>query len=107
MDYQVELAAEAAREVEAIVSRIWKDAPLEAVRWQERLQAQWNLLTYLPGRFALAAESEVAPCPVRQLIFGKYRILYSIRASKVFVLAVRHGHRLPITAAELRRRLEP
>lgn len=79
MDYQVEFAAKAAREIEAIVSRIWCDAPLEAVRWQEELQDRLNSLTFKPERFALAAESELAPCPVRQIFLGKYRILYTVK----------------------------
>ena len=107
MDYQVELALEATREIEVIVSRIWRDAPLEAVRWQDELQGKLDSLLFMPERFALAAESEVAPCAVRQLFLGKYRILYTVREQKVFILAVRHGHRLPMPVAEIRRRLKP
>lgn len=107
MDYQVEFAAKATREIESIVSRIWRDAPLEAVRWQDDLQDQLNSLLFMPERFALAAESEVAPCPVRQLFLGKYRVLYTVKEQIVFVLGVRHGHRLPMPVAEIRRRLKP
>lgn len=105
MDYQVELATEAAREIEQIVSRIWQDAPLNAVRWQDELNEKLSLLTFLPDRFALAAESDCSPCPVRQIFLGKYRILYTIQDQNVFVLAVRHGHRLPMPVADIRRRL--
>jgi plasmid stabilization system protein ParE len=107
MDYQVELAFEATREIDRIVSRIWQDAPLDAVRWQDELAENLNLLTFLPERFALAAESERAPCSVRQIFLGKYRILYTVQEQRVLVLAIRHGHRLPMPVAEIRRRLKP
>ena len=106
MEFPVEFAAQAVNEIDRIVSRIWQDAPLNAVRWQEQLREKIQQLTFLPDRFALAAESLDAPIPVRQIFFGKYRVLYTIKEHTVFVLAVRHGHRLPVTLAEIRRRLE-
>ena len=104
MDYQVELAFEATREIDEIVSRIWQDAPLNAARWQDELTEKLNQLTYLPERFALAAESDVAPFSVRQLFLDKYRILDTVQGQSVLVLAVRQG---PMTLTEIRRRLTP
>lgn len=106
MDYPVEFAAQAVGEIDRIVARIWQDAPLNAVRWREQLQEKIQQLTFRPDRFALAAESLDAPIAVRQIFFGKYRILYTIKERTVFVLAVRHGHRLPMSLAELRQRLK-
>lgn len=38
---------------------------------------------------------------VRQLLYGRYRILYTLRGSVVFVLTVRHGARQFMTTEEL------
>jgi len=53
--------------------------------------------------FALAPENEFARCEVRQFLFGKFRILYTVRDAGVFVLTVRHGSRLFMTGEEIDR----
>lgn len=51
--------------------------------------------------FARAPEDEFARCEVRQLLFGKYRILYTIRADTAYLLTIRHGARLPMSGEEI------
>ena len=51
--------------------------------------------------FACAPENQDTKIEVRQLLYGRYRILYTVRGSVVFVLTVRHGARQLMTAEEL------
>ena len=76
---------------------------MNAVRWRRGLQDQLRRLTYMATSFPLAEENRDAPCEVRQTLFGKYRILDSVQAEVAFVLTIRHGHRLPMSADELHR----
>lgn len=55
----------------------------------------------MPGSFELAPESQDATIEVRQLLYGRYRILYTVRGSTVFVLTVRHGARQFMALEEL------
>ncbi len=40
---------------------------------------------------------------LRQIFYGRYRILYTIAGERVQVLTIRHAARLPMTAKEIRR----
>jgi plasmid stabilization system protein ParE len=46
-----------------------------------------------PLRCSLAAESVFFEEEIRQLIYGKYRILFTVEGKTVFVLRVRHSAR--------------
>jgi hypothetical protein len=38
---------------------------------------------------------------VRQFLFGKYRILYTIRDELTLILTIRHAARLPMSGQEI------
>ena len=105
MDFQVELSRRAASDIEEIFEYIAveSDAPMNAARWRQGLEIQLRRLTHLAGSMPLAEENRHAPCEVRQLLFGKFRILYTVQSKVAFVLTIRHGHRLPMSPAELNR----
>jgi len=52
-----------------------------------------NLLSKLPKRCVISPESEAFDVEVRQILYGNkpnmYRVLFSIREEKVFILRVR------------------
>lgn len=58
-----------------------------------------------PERCALAVEHDIFSEPVRQLLYGKskniYRVLFTIRDTKVFVLYVRHSSQAPLKLDDL------
>ena len=54
-----------------------------------------------PEAYTLAPESEAVPFEVRQKLYGKYRILFTIQGKRVIVLRVRHAARLPLPPDEL------
>ena len=105
MDFQVELSRRAASDIEEIFHfiEVESDAPMNAIRWRHGLEMQLRRLTYLASSMPFAEENRHAPCEVRQMLFGKYRILYTVQNETAFVLSIRHGHRRPISIAELNR----
>ena len=108
MAFQVELSRRATNDIEEIFHdiEVESDAPMNAARWRRGLEKQLLRLTFLAGSMPFAEENRHAPCEVRQMLFGKFRILYTVQSEVAFVLTIRHGHRLPISAAELNRILK-
>ena len=64
-----------------------------ALRWYEGLMKAFRSLEKNPLRCPLAPESASFEEEIRQLIYGKYRILFTVEGETVFVLRVRHGAR--------------
>lgn len=77
-------------------------SPLNAERWVERFLKRLKSLEQRPMRCRLAPESEaIEEAEVRQLLFGRFRILFTVSQRQVFILHVRHGSRLYATHEEL------
>ncbi len=64
-----------------------------ALRWYQGLLKAFRSLEQNPLRCPLAAESPFFEQQIRQLIYGKYRVLLTVEGETVFVLRVRHGAR--------------
>lgn len=64
-----------------------------ALRWYEGLMKAFRSLEKNPLRCSLAPESAFFGEEIRQLIYGKYRILFTVEGATVFVLRVRHAAR--------------
>jgi plasmid stabilization system protein ParE len=64
-----------------------------ALRWYEGLLKAFRSLEKNPLRCRLAPESAFFEEEIRQLVYGKYRILFTVEGETVFVLRVRHGAR--------------
>jgi plasmid stabilization system protein ParE len=64
-----------------------------ALRWYEGLLKTLGSLEKNPLRCRLAPENAVFEEEIRQLIYGKYRILFTVTSETVFVLRIRHGAR--------------
>lgn len=101
MAYRVELSSRAQRDIELAFEYIHSRAPLNAVRWREALRERLRSLDAAPERCGFAPENEVARADVRQLLFGKYRILYTVRERTVFIITIRHGARLFLSGEEI------
>jgi plasmid stabilization system protein ParE len=65
----------------------------EAQRWVRQLRsAVFEQLGALPKGFPFAPEDEEFPEEIRQIIVGRYRVLFWIKGRKVHVLHVRGAY---------------
>ncbi len=95
MAYRVELSPSTVDDIRTIVEYIARDSVESANQWRQQLFALLVRLASLPGSCSLAPENEYCEIEVRQLIFGQYRVLFTIQedVDQVYVLTVRHGAR--------------
>lgn len=108
MTYKVLLTPRAVSDADEATGYIKSFAPEAAARWFEGLSRAVLSLSEMPERCAPAPETHVLGVEMRQLLYGKrtgvYRIIFRIEtgaAPVVRVLAIRHGARLPLEAADL------
>jgi plasmid stabilization system protein ParE len=75
--------------VEEIARRIAEDRPRAAEAWVEEIFASVRRLEQFPesGRMV----PEVRRADVREVIQGKYRVLYRLESEQISVLTVRHS----------------
>ncbi len=101
MAYTVEFSARARQDIDAIVAYIQADSPVNATRWRQRLELKMSALRMMPEACGAAPESDRSRREVRQLLFGQYRVLFTIEDGTVFVLTIRHGARRFLAEDEL------
>jgi plasmid stabilization system protein ParE len=73
-------------------------SPENAVLWYLEIYGAMDSLRNFPARCGLALENRFFKEEIRQLICGKYRILFEIDGETVRVLHVRHSSRRPLKA---------
>ena len=97
--YAVEVTDTAMAAITAQVSYIAVDAqaPGNAQLWLEQIWDAVDSLDSYPQRAPLAEEAACVDYDVRQLVVGSHLQLFRINEEKraVFVVGLRHGHRLP------------
>lgn len=98
MKYDVHMSASAEADAREVYQYIAVRAPRAALRWFSQLEKAVASLEHLPARCARAPEAAALQEDVRQLVFGKYRILFTIHERVVHVLHIRHGARRPLTS---------
>ena len=91
MKYQVEFTNQAYAEVEFAYTWIEQVSPARATEWFNGLVDIVETLYSMPGRCPVAPESVEIGREIRQLIYGKYRLLIAIEGRTIFVLHIRHG----------------
>ena len=91
MKYKVEFTDQAGVEANQAYEWISKESPFGAAAWFNGLVDAVETLEAFPERCPLAPESEDVQREIRQLLYGKYRVLYFVHADSVFILHVRHG----------------
>ena len=71
--------------------RVW--GKKEAQRWARELRtAILTQLSLVPKGFPLAPEDNEFSEEIRQMIVGRYRVLFTVRKHKVHVLHIRGAH---------------
>jgi len=92
-DYRVEPTDKALADAGEAYFWISERSEGAALRWYEGLMKAFRSLEKNPLRCPLAPEGTFFEEEIRQLIYGKYRILFTVEGEMVFVLRVRHGAR--------------
>ena len=95
-DYAVIVEDPAITDVEEAYLHIKKEAPLSAERWFNRLFKAIYSLESMPFRCPLAPENDVFDEEIRHLIFGSYRIIFTVSHKAVYVLHIRRAARRPL-----------
>lgn len=80
-------------EMEEAYQWMAQHSPETAMLWYFDITAKIESLEKFPLRCSLAPENQFFPQEIRQLLFGKYRILFTVRDEFVHVLHVRHEAR--------------
>ena len=91
--YQVILTTPAQEDIEASYLwglRAW--GKTRAQKWVREIRSATKELATFPERGPLAPENDKAPEEIRQLLIGRYRVLFTIRGKKVYVLHVRGAY---------------
>ena len=102
MIYRIGFTSEAIADLDRMA--LWLNvhgSEAAANRWLTRLLKSLKSLERLPEIHPIAEDmSELAGFPVRETLFGKrpnvYRILYTVDADAVNVIAIRHAAQEPI-----------
>ena len=92
-DYRVEPTDKSLVDAGEAYFWISEQSESAALRWYEGLLKAFRSLEKNPLRCPLAPESAFFEEEIRQLIYGRYRILFTVEGEKVFVLRVRHSAR--------------
>jgi toxin ParE1/3/4 len=101
MKHRVLLTPQVKQDIGAAYLHIRADAPETARRWRIRLGELIHTLSYFPERHEIAAEARDSGVELRQMLYGNYRVLYSVDSDGVKVHGLRHGARLPLGPHEL------
>lgn len=101
MAYTIEFSNRSRRDLDEIVAYIQADSPIDATRWRQRLQQKMMSLLTMPEACGFAPENTASHHEIRQMLYGHYRVLFTIREQIVFILTIRHGARQFITEEEI------
>jgi plasmid stabilization system protein ParE len=100
MRFRIEFTDVADMEVEETFLWMLTRSPDQADQWQEGLEDAVDKLADFPRSGPLAPENDAFAIEVRQLLYGKYRVLYTLvdtdddgEEDTLRVLHVRHGAR--------------
>ena len=97
MTYRVVIEAPAQADIEEIFGWLAGDSLGRAERFYVGLVEAAERLKRFPKRCARAPESAVFLEEIRQLLFDRYRVLFTISGKSVHVLHVRHSARGSLT----------
>jgi len=89
--YNVIIPASVSEKIEDQALYIAMDKPEVALAWYEDLHEQISTLENFPERCPLAPENQYTDDEIRHLLFGDYRVLFSVVDQDVFVLEFKSG----------------
>ena len=89
--YKVEISPAAESDIEEITDHIARDSIIDALRWYELTKDVVATLAEMPERRPIAVENEAVDQEIRHLVFGNYRVLFTVVAESVQILHVRNA----------------
>ena len=99
--YEVIILPQAESNLQQYAEYIAKDSRSNAKRWLEKMREKIMSLDQFPEACPLAFENSSHERELRQLVSGRYRVIFYVDAKKVNVVSVRHGAQLPAKARSL------
>ena len=92
--FRVEITETAQSDVQEIFQYIAVDNQKAAINLIEEIERQIDSLEKFPARCPIIHESFELGVEYRHIIYGHYRTIFRVEASKVIILRVIHGARL-------------
>lgn len=93
MNYNVIIFPSAQKDIDQAYRWIVKHSPHTAAMWHSDLTEAIASLESFPYRCPLAREDPFFKDELRQLLCGKYRIVFTVKDEEVHILHVRHTAR--------------
>lgn len=106
MAFTVKLSSLATQHIEEAYLWIQETNPGDLNEWFNDITNALQSLKNLPYRCSRIPETDEFNQEIRQLIYEKYRIIFTIQDETVYVLAVRHTSRKPLKGEDLEGILE-
>ncbi len=92
--FQVEITATAQSDIQEIFHHVAADNQKAAVKLVLEIEKQIDSLEKFPARCPIIPESFELGVEYRHALYGHYRTIFRIEASRVIILRVIHGSRL-------------
>jgi len=89
--YKVEISPATENDLEQITDYVAGDSIIDALRWYELTKDAIATLAEMPERCPIAVENEAVDQELRHLVFGNYRVLFTVAHESVQVLHVRNA----------------
>lgn len=89
--FKIKIPQSVEDEIEHYVDEIAKDSVNNALKWYGKIMDIIYTLDNSPTRCPYADEMAFHDFEIRNLIFGRYRILFRIEGHTVQILHVKHG----------------
>ncbi len=93
MKYEVVITSTAETNLREIYRYIALDSPVTARRFVTGLRGKIQTLALMPERCPLSPEDGLDGITIRHLLYGNYRIIFTVEAAQVIILQIRHGAR--------------
>lgn len=106
MAFQVELSVHAAQDIEEHYVWIQERNPAAAEKWFNGIMVAIATLKDFPERCSRIPEQGSFAQEIRHLIYQKHRIIFTIKHTVVYILAVRHTAKKPLENQDLEEILE-
>jgi len=88
--YQINIRPTAETDIRQRYHQIHEASPANAKSWYLNLVAAIKTLEHLALRCPIADEAADIHLDIRQLVVGRYRVLYFVQANSVEILHIRH-----------------
>jgi toxin ParE1/3/4 len=92
--FRVEITATAQSDIQEIFHYIAADNQKAAIKFVSEIEKQIDSLEKFPARCTIIPESHELGAEYRHSLYGHYRTIFRMEASRVIILRVIHGSRL-------------